>query len=395
MSAIYKTPLEHPAPGSTPAPPAPLTPDQAKKYDEVLAAVQSWDTLPKTSDKNAESTPLTTPEKAFLTRESLLRYLRATKWSVPHTLTRLRDTLIWRREYNTDSLSFSYISNENETGKQVIFGYDKEGRPCLYLLPKNQNTQPSPKQVEHLVFMLERVLDLAPPGQETLALLIDFAESSKGSSPSVATGRAVLHILQNHYPERLGRALLTNLPWFITMFLKLISPFIDPITKTKIRYNEPLPSHVPASQLLTISGGDCEFEYDHSVYWPALEKLSMQRRKERMERFEKAGAHIGESEVYLWGGDEASLFAVKGQPEEKKDEVAQVAEGMEKMAVNGGAEAPKEDAPVAAAVETEKAPVAEAKTEEVPEKAAAPESEKVPEVKAENGTAQEPAKVAA
>lgn len=58
--------------------------------------------------------------------------------------------------------------------------------------------------------MLERTLDIAPPGQETLALLIDFRNSSSGSQPSVATGRQVLSILQNHYPERLGRALITH-----------------------------------------------------------------------------------------------------------------------------------------------------------------------------------------
>ena len=96
------------------------------------------------------------------------------------------------------------------SGKQVALGFDNDGRPCLYLLPNKQNTKNSPKQVEHLVYMLERALDLAPPGQETIALLIDFRNSSSGSQPSVATGRQVLSILQNHYPERLGRALITH-----------------------------------------------------------------------------------------------------------------------------------------------------------------------------------------
>lgn len=64
--------------------------------------------------------------------------------------------------------------------------------------------------MQHLVYMLERTLDIAPPGQESLALLIDFRNSSAGSQPSIATGREVLSILQNHYPERLGRALITH-----------------------------------------------------------------------------------------------------------------------------------------------------------------------------------------
>lgn len=210
MTEKHTTPIEHPAPSSKPATPTPLSADQSNKYDSLLTAVKSWDTLPKTSAKNAETAPLSDEEKLWLTRECLLRYLRATKWNLPQAIKRVRDTLIWRREYGTTTFTADYISDENATGKQVIFGYDNEGRPCLYLLPNKQNTANSPKQVEHLVFMLERTIEIAPPGQETLALLIDFRNSSAGSNPSVGTGRQVLSILQNHYPERLGRALITH-----------------------------------------------------------------------------------------------------------------------------------------------------------------------------------------
>ena len=83
-------------------------------------------------------------------------------------------------------------------------GYDNMARPCLYLIPANQNTKESERQVQHLVFMLERTIDFMPPGQETLALLVN----STGSTVNVGQGRAVLNILQTHYPERLGRALV-------------------------------------------------------------------------------------------------------------------------------------------------------------------------------------------
>ncbi|KAF2273135.1 CRAL/TRIO domain-containing protein [Westerdykella ornata] len=333
MAEIHKKPLEHPAPGCTPAPHPPLTPDQQNKYNSVLSAVRSWESIPKTSAKGAETAPLSDSEKLWLTRECLLRYLRATKWHVQHAIKRLQDTLVWRREYGTEDFTADYISEENATGKQVLFGYDNEGRPCLYLLPNKQNTKNSPKQVQHLVYMLERTLDIAPPGQETLALLIDFRNSSAGSQPSVGTGRAVLHILQNHYPERLGRALITHLPWYVTAFLKVISPFIDPVTKTKIRYNEPLTDHVPASQLMKNAGGECEFEYDHSVYWPAFNALAETRRKERVDRWEKAGKIIGESEIYLWGGEEPSVVA-----QEQGEKVEEVAKGLEKLDVNASEE---------------------------------------------------------
>jgi hypothetical protein len=100
-------------------------------------------------------------------------------------------------------------------------------------------------------------------------------------------------------------------PWYVSAFLKLIGPFIDPVTKSKIKYNEPLVDHVPASQLMTAAGGEVDFKYDHSIYWPALDKMAAERRQQRRERWEKAGKLIGESEVYLWGGDEGSVGVPK------------------------------------------------------------------------------------
>jgi len=99
-------------------------------------------------------------------------------------------------------------------------------------------------------------------------------------------------------------------PWYVTVFLKVLGPFIDPVTKTKIRYNEPLTDHIPASQLMKNAGGEVDFAYDHGVYWPALETLATQRRKEQRERWEAAGKAIGESEIYLWGGEEKSVGGV-------------------------------------------------------------------------------------
>ena len=209
-TSTIKLPIAFPAPECKPAAPVALTAEQQAKYDELLASVRSWETLPKTSAKSAEQAPLEDDEKLWLTRECLLRNLRAAKWNLAQATKRVQDTLVWRREYGTAGFTADYISPENEKGKQVILGFDNEGRPCLYLLPQNQNTKQSPRQIHHLVYMLERTLDIAPPGQETLALLIDFRNSGAGSQPSIGTGRQVLGILQNHYPERLGRALITH-----------------------------------------------------------------------------------------------------------------------------------------------------------------------------------------
>jgi hypothetical protein len=204
-----KTPLVDPVKSAVPAKAAELTPEQQQKYNALLETVKSWKEIPSAKEKGG---PLTEDEMMWLTRECLLRYLRATKWSTAEAAKRLLGTLTWRREYGVGDLTGDYISPENETGKQIVFGYDNEARPCLYLNPGRQNTEAGPRQVQHLVFMLERVISLTGPGQETLALLINFksSKSRSNTAPGISQGKEVLNILQTHYPERLGRALIIN-----------------------------------------------------------------------------------------------------------------------------------------------------------------------------------------
>jgi hypothetical protein len=186
-----------------------LTPQQQTSYDWLLARAKSWTEVPSTKGKNG---PLADDEKLWLTKECLLRYLRATKWHQDEAEKRLLETLTWRREYGINDLTWEYIGPENETGKQVIVGFDKQARPCHYLNPGRQNTEVTPRQVQHMVFMLERSIDLLPAQQEKICLLIDFKTGAKrtNTAPGIGQGREVLHILQTHYPERLGRALIVN-----------------------------------------------------------------------------------------------------------------------------------------------------------------------------------------
>lgn len=209
-----KVPLAMPVPQSRPKPRPALTGEQESKYAWLLSRAKAWTSVPAQAKgkADADTGPLQDGEKEWLTHECLLRYLRATKWDKKDAEKRLLETLAWRRDYRVEALTPEHISPENETGKQILLGYDKEGRPCHYLNPGRQNTEPSPRQVQHLVFMLERVIELMPPGQETLALLINFKTSkSRGNSaPGLGLAREVLNIMQNHYPERLGKALIIN-----------------------------------------------------------------------------------------------------------------------------------------------------------------------------------------
>lgn len=205
-----KLPITSPTPESVIDEKPALTAEEQTKYDWLLERARSWTEVPS-KDKD-KAGPLTDSEKMWLTRECLLRYLRATRWHEKEAEKRVLGTLTWRREYGVEELTAEHISPENETGKQVLLGFDKQCRPVHYLLPGRQNTDATPRQTQHLVYMVERVIELMPARQDTLCLLVNMQKSKNRSNtaPGIQIAREVLHILQTHYPERLGKALVVN-----------------------------------------------------------------------------------------------------------------------------------------------------------------------------------------
>ena len=87
------------------------------------------------------------------------------------------------------------------------------------------------------------------------------------------------------------------------------------MTKEKLKFNEDMRGHAPPEQLWNEFQGDLEFEYEHTVYWPALLSLSEERRREQKERWVKGGKRYGESELYLKGGSSQSVEPVASDNE--------------------------------------------------------------------------------
>ncbi|KAK0234671.1 CRAL-TRIO domain-containing protein [Armillaria nabsnona] len=199
--------------------------------------------------------------------DTMPRYMRSAKWNYPDAQKRIKATIEWRRDFKPDLIPPDEVRIESETGKIIINGFDKDGRPIIYMRPGRENTESSPRQLRHLVWCLERAKDLMPPGQESLVIIVDYKSTTLRTNPSISIARKVLHILQQHYVETLGRALVVNLPVILSFFYKGISPFLDPVTRDKMRFNPNLLELIPASHLDADFGGEFPYEFEPHSYW--------------------------------------------------------------------------------------------------------------------------------
>ncbi|KAF8674135.1 CRAL TRIO protein [Rhizoctonia solani] len=336
---VHVTSLPPSPPEINPAPT--LNEEQSNVYGIVLKHYSSPAYVIPGVD--AQKATLTEEEKQWLCAGLLLIVpfsLRASKWVLATTITRLDDTLKWRREYGLyELITPNHVEPEAVTGKEILAGYDLERRPALYMMPSKQNTEESPRQLQFAVWMLERAVDLMGPGVENLDILINFAD--RGKNPSLSTSKNMLNILQNHYPERLGLALVINVPTIINLFFKAIMPFVDPITRAKVKFNPEIIKEglFDKSQATKEWGGEMDFIYEHEKSWKPLVDLCNNLHTERKERWRKLGGTVGLSEWDIKGGapqpelqpamtngtnlipDSKSTVSRKDIPESKSDTV--------------------------------------------------------------------------
>lgn len=102
-------------------------------------------------------------------------------------------------------------------------------------------------------------------------LTSQYKDATKQPRTPLNVSLEVLHILQRHYVERLGRGLVVHFPWIVNGFFKAITPFMDPITRDKIRFDPTLTDLISPSQLeAEYPNGEFPFAFDIDQYFADL-----------------------------------------------------------------------------------------------------------------------------
>lgn len=116
----------------------------------------------------------------------------------------LINTLKWRREFKPEKIQPYHVQEEAKQGMNYLNGFDKEGRPVIYMRSRRQTSTDWDTQLKLMVFLFESALKISK--SDSFILIIDYIGYSFSNAPSMSQSMEVLKVFNDHYP---GKRMLT------------------------------------------------------------------------------------------------------------------------------------------------------------------------------------------
>lgn len=106
-----------------------------------------------------------------------------------------------------------------------------------------------------------------------------------------------LRIVQAHYPERMGLALVCHPPYPFWLLWRAMQPFLDPVTKAKVAFcnsnaeaRAVVSAHMPPSRLYATLGGDMP---DEAIDAARTDRLMLELEGRRRAAVAATAARLG------------------------------------------------------------------------------------------------------
>jgi hypothetical protein len=194
---------------------------------------------------------------------TLRRFLRARDQNVGKASSMLLKFVAWRREaVPGGAIPAEQVKDDLAAQKVCMGGVDRAGRPVMLAFPARHFSADRDMATfkRFVVYLLDSICARIPRGQEKFLCIVDL----KGwgyANCDVRAYIAAIEIMQNYYPERLGKALMIHVPYMFLKAWKMVQPFIDANTKDKFVFiddknlEETLKRELDESQLPEMYGG--------------------------------------------------------------------------------------------------------------------------------------------
>ncbi|KAL3655103.1 hypothetical protein CASFOL_000889 [Castilleja foliolosa] len=220
--------------------------EQKKKIDQLRTIVEKQD-------------PACKEEDDF----TLERFLVARDLDVEKASAMFMKYVKWRRMFVPNGLvQKSEITKQIAHNKVFMQGSDKNGRPIAVIFGSRHVA--SKDNIDELkrfaVFVFDKLSSRTPHGQGKFTFIADL-QGYGYSNNDVRGFIQILSILQNYYPERLGKLFFIHVPYIFMTAWKIMYPFIDKNTRKKMvfvenkRIKDTLLEEIDERQLPEMYGG--------------------------------------------------------------------------------------------------------------------------------------------
>ena len=165
----------------------------------------------------------------------ILRYLFARDFKVTKAFAMLEKTMEWETEYKPLEAKCSSCAEDPHGHFLQFTGWSLQHNPVAFSSYRYAHDRKDPDTaLAHNVQLFEQMKRLMPMGVEKWIVVTDFVSYSHWHDGASKVGKAVVGVLQDHYPERLQMQILVDPPTTFWLLWKVLSPFVDPVTKKKV-----------------------------------------------------------------------------------------------------------------------------------------------------------------
>jgi len=271
--------------------------DTKEKFKQKLSDKDEVEPIPSTSDKKKKKkkknkkkkTPPTgtgllregylgnlTPEQEEALKEmkknfpdvtdsNLLRFLRARDFNVAKAIDMLQKATLWRKEFGADDIKLENVRLIVEKGLSYTYGMDKLGRPVVVTNLKYHDPKQSTLLLQYHIYFIENLTKKMGDSLDSFTAIFNL-EGFTTKNVDLTHIYNLANVFQNYYPERLGIGFIINAPWFFGALWKIIKPWLDKRTASKIYfldvdYKERLRELIDEQVLLPELGGKSTFDF--------------------------------------------------------------------------------------------------------------------------------------
>ena len=213
----------------------PASAEEIARCGTLRRRVHEWLASPDRAGKHEDDPEL--DEILDPSGDAWIRFLRARNGNIDKAFKMMSNHLAWRCDYRPWTITPAEIEHQNVTGKVRMGGLDsRDGRPVLVFDDSKENSKDHAMQLRSLVYHVCRV-DRAcrrNPNLGKYLLFIHLRDFKLSKAPGRKQSTNTLSLLQDQFPERLGRAILYKPPTVFAAMLSMVKPFMTEVTRNKI-----------------------------------------------------------------------------------------------------------------------------------------------------------------